>query len=116
MGESQNRRLHELLRRLGRAVHGSVVRSEEVDACLKELREGGWDAVMLLDAALVCRQGGEPEAQDATVRVRVNASRHDVTYRIDVRDAELLGSLGISPSRYRSQPVSRGKGHDESDR
>ncbi len=48
MEESWTKRLQELLKRLGQAVHGSVVQSQEVRDCLEELHEDGWRAVMLL--------------------------------------------------------------------
>ena len=39
MEESRTQRLQQLLKRLGRAVQGSVVQSEEVRECLEELHE-----------------------------------------------------------------------------
>jgi len=117
MTESRTQKLQDLLRRLGQAVHGSVVRSEEVQACLDELRVDGWDAVMLLEASLACRDGRPIEVEEATMRVHVDPAPHRVTYRIDTRDAELLGSLGISPSRHRSAPSSpRVEADDQPDR
>ena len=61
MEESRTQRLQELLRRLGKAVHGSVVRSEEVRTCLDELHDEGWRAVMLLETSLACGESGSVE-------------------------------------------------------
>ena len=58
MEESRTQRLHELLRRLGKALHATVVSSEEVRECLEELHEDGWQAVMMLEASLVCGEDG----------------------------------------------------------
>ena len=82
MEESRTQRLQQLLKRLGRAVQGSVVQSEEVRECLEELHEDGWRAVMLLESSLVCRDGGVLEAEEATVHIHVDPSEADVSYRL----------------------------------
>ena len=58
MEERRSRKLQDILRRLGRAVHGSVVNSDEVQMCLRELHENRWDAVMLLEASVACKDEG----------------------------------------------------------
>jgi hypothetical protein len=103
MEESRTHRLQQLLRRLGKAVHGSVVRSDEVRACLEELHENGWRAVMLLETSLACGENGSIEVERGTMRLHVdteNASSPE--YRIDSADARFLSSLGISAGRHRS--------------
>ena len=104
MKDSRTYKLHQLLKRLGKAVHGSVVDSDEVQACLHELHRSGWDGLMLLEASLVCREDGSWEGQDASVHIHVDPNQSKVNYLIDARDADFLRSLGISPSRHRSQP------------
>jgi hypothetical protein len=103
MEESRTNRLQQLLKRLGQAVHGSVVQSTEVRECLEELHEDGWRAVMLLEASLVCREGGVLEAEDGAIHIHVDPSEAEVNYRIDATDAKLLSSLGISPTRHRAR-------------
>ena len=103
MEESRTNRLQQLLKRLGQAVHGSVAQSSEVRECLEELHEDGWRAVMLLEASLVCRDGGVLEAEEGAIHIHVDPSEADVNYRIDSTDAKLLSSLGISPTRHRAQ-------------
>ena len=117
MQERRTQKLHELLKRLGNAVHGSVVHSDEVRTCLKELQEAGWSAVMLVEASLACRPDASVTTEDASVRIHIDPQTQQVSYRIDARDAEILGSLGISPSRHRtrSRPP-RPQPDDESDR
>ena len=113
MKESRTQKLQQLLKRLGRAVQGSVVNSDEVSSCLHELRRDGWDAVMLLDASLVCRQDGSVETKDAAVHIHVDPVEHKVSYRIDARDAAMLRALGISPSRHRTPASPPMPDHDE---
>lgn len=107
MEESRTQKLQQLLRRLGQAVQGSVVQSKEVKACLDELHGSGWKAVMLLEAALVCRENGTLAVEDGAVRIHVDPSQATVRYRLDSTDAALLTALGISPTRHRSQPSIR---------
>jgi hypothetical protein len=117
MEGSRTQRLQQLLKRLGQAVHGSVVRSKEVRACLDELHEDGWTAVMLLEASLACRETGALEVENGAIHIHVDPAEASSAYRIDSGDANLLSSLGISPSRHRSQgAASRPKADDEPDR
>jgi len=107
MEESRTQKLQQLLRRLGKAVHGSVVRSEEVRACLDELHEGGWRAVMLLETSLACREDGSLEVERGTLRLHVDDDTGgSPEYRIDTTDARFLSDLGISAGRHRSRPNS----------
>ena len=115
MDRSRAQRLHQLLKRLGRAVHGSVVKSDEVRQCLQELHEEGWNAVMLLEASVTCRDEGVKRGP-ASLRIHVGQESSSpvkpetsdkVEYRINRQDASFLRSLGISPSRHHSTP-SRG--------
>lgn len=103
MEESRTQRLQELLRRLGKAVHGSVVRSAEVRACLDELHDEGWHAVMLIETSLACGESGSMEIDKGVLRMHIGTP--DSTgpeYRLDVADARFLSSLGISAGRHRS--------------
>ncbi len=118
MSQPRTQKLQRLLKRLGQALHGSVVNSEEVQACLRELHEAGWDAVMLLDAAVACRKDGALDVEKAALHVHADPEPPQVSYRINREDANLLGELGISPSRHRSRPprVPRYTQDDQSDR
>jgi hypothetical protein len=102
MEESRTQRLHELLRRLGKALHGSVVRSDEVRGCLEDLHADGWNAVMLLETSLVCGDDGSVDVDRATMRLHVDGERVAAEYRIGVDDAHFLSSIGIAAGRHRS--------------
>jgi hypothetical protein len=117
MDQSRTQKLQQLLKRLSQAVHSSVVRSDEVQACLQELRQDGWDAVMLLEASLVCRNEGAVDTDSASLHVHIDPGSDKVRYRIDARDAAFLNSVGISPSRHRATPsIPRVRSDDQSDR
>ncbi len=105
MEESRNQRLQELLRRLGKALHETVVRSDEVRDCLNELHEDGWQAVMMLETSLACGEDGSLEVGRGTMRLHVADSSTSAEYRIGVDDARFLSSIGISAGRHRSAPA-----------
>jgi hypothetical protein len=102
MEESRTQRLQELLRRLGKALHATVVRSDEVRECLEELHEDGWQAVMMLETSLVCGEDGSVEVGRGTTRLHVGEGSSSPDYRIGVDDARFLSSIGISVGRHRS--------------
>ena len=102
MEESRTQRLHELLRRLGKALHQTVVRSDEVRECLEELREDGWRAVMMLETSLVCGENGSLDVGRGTMRLHVDSNLTEPEYRIGADDARFLSSIGISTGRHRS--------------
>ena len=113
MDESRTERLHRLLRRLGKAVHASVARSEEVRSCLSDLHDDGWRAVMLVETSLACDDNGVIESETGTMRLHVDADREGANYRINVDDASWLGSLGIAPGRHRSNGVTKQRARAE---
>lgn len=115
MDESRTRKLHELLRRLGKVVHASVVRSDEVRACLSELHDHGWRAVMLVETSLACEETGTVDSESGTMRLHVDTEGRAPAYRIGVDDADLLSSLGITPGRHRSSSSSAPRARAERD-
>ena len=97
--EDKPQRLQLLLKRLGNALHGSMVNSKEVRACLRELHQEGWMAVMMLEASVACRrEDGDPEVDKASLHVHVDQPRTN-SFRFSHADIRLLHSLGISPGR-----------------
>ena len=106
MDQGRREQLDALLRRLGRAVRSSVEDSDEVNACLAELHADGWQAVMLLEASLVCRAEADPGDDTGNLRVHITDVEPEpaAQYRLDAADARWLASLGLSPTRHRSQP------------
>jgi hypothetical protein len=97
-------RMRELLDRLGTAIHASVIDSDEVKRCLTELRGDGWDAVMMLEAALLCRHDEITDPLEETLRIRVDGGSDDAEYRLGSDDVRWLASIGVSPTRHRSHP------------
>jgi hypothetical protein len=102
MENRRSQKLQSILKRLGKAVHGSVVNSDEVQACLRELHENRWDAVMLLEASVACSEEAASGKGNASIHIHTRGEPARISYRINLQDAAFLSSVGISPSRYRS--------------
>jgi len=107
MEEKRTQLLQQLLKRLGHALHGSVVGSEEVRDCLRQLHEQGCEAVMVLEASLACRHGQDIEAGEASLHVHTQSEPRRVGFRMNLGDAAFLASLGISPTRHRTAGAGR---------
>lgn len=104
MERRRSQKLQDILKRLGRAVHGSVVNSDEVQACLRELHENRWEAVMLLEASVACSEEDPLASGNASIHIHTRGEPARVSYRINLEDAAFLSSVGISPSKHRSPP------------
>jgi len=102
--DAHTKEIRKLLERLGRAIHASVVDSDEVNSCLTELRSGGRDAVMFLEASLVCRHDENTDRAERALRIQVGANLGNTKYLLGSDDARWLSSIGISPTRHRSHP------------
>ena len=116
MDESRTKKLHEMLRRLGKAVHGSVARSGEVRACLSDLHEDGWRAVMLVETSLACEKNGTVEVEAGTMRLHSDSDRESPEYRLGVSDVSCLSSLGIAPGKHRANGTVKPRARAEHDR
>ncbi|MGD8439801.1 MAG: hypothetical protein PVG53_04650 [Holophagae bacterium] len=103
MDEPRTDKLQQLLERLGRAIHASVVDSAEVDECLSRLRGDGWNGELLIEAALVGRGGDETRSAGGRLKIRVHR-RDRPEYLLSADDARWLVAIGISPTRQRSHP------------
>lgn len=104
MNNVRNKELQDLLERLGRAIHASVVDSDEVNLRLAELHSDGWDAVMFLEASLMCRQDESIGGDAAVLHIHVGTNHRDAEYLLDASDARWLSAIGISPTKNRSIP------------
>ncbi len=102
MEESRAEKLHEILKKLGEALHRSLVSSEEVQACLQELHDSGWDAIMMLEASVVCQEDGTISTDRAALHIHAAPPEHGTAEEITPDDVRMLRSLGILANVDRS--------------
>lgn len=104
MDDARDTRIKELLQRLGKVIHAAVVDSDEVNNCLAELHSDGWDAVMFLEASILCRSDGDTDGAAEDLKIHVDTNHREAEYQLDSADARWLDAIGISPTKHRSHP------------
>ena len=92
-----NQRVKKLIQKLGEAIHESVSESENIAGVVKNIRDQGFDVMLMLEATIGLNQveteedAGEPSEQD----VHGAFTRRDLTFlkslRISLPDADALG-------------------------
>ena len=113
MEKRRSQKLQSILKRLGKAVHGPVVNSDELQDCLRELHENHWDAVMLLEASVACSEDEAARKSGASIHIHTRTEPARISYRINLQDAAFLSSVGISPSKHRSPATASRPAQDE---
>jgi hypothetical protein len=97
-----DQRVRAALQELGAALNEAVSSSEKVQAILARLREDGYDPYLVLDATVALDQKGR-RSSAALPSIRRGGSaanrRDGVAFQINVKDLNLLKSLGIDPTR-----------------
>lgn len=92
------------LKELGSAINEAISLSPRVHEILERIRELGQDPYLILDVTVALESLGErTEAALPSIR-RGSQSSHrkdpeSATFKIDVKDLNLLKSLGIDPTR-----------------
>jgi hypothetical protein len=83
-------RLKELIQQLGEAIHESVVESEQIAGVVSDIRQHGFDVLLMLEATIGLNEvnGKESEAEDA--------EEEDAEPPFTPNDLHFLRSLRIS--------------------
>jgi len=92
------------LRDLGSALNEAVSASSKVHEILAKVKAEGYDAYLVLDATVALdRRGRRSSAALPSIRrgapPGARADGESATFKIDVKDLNLLRSLGIDPTR-----------------
>jgi len=98
-----NQKVKKLIQKLGEAIHESVSESENIAGVVKNIREQGFDVLLMLEATIGLNEveeetaeSMEPVSDDAGVAADGPFTRNDLTF---------LKSLRISLSEMESEPV-----------
>jgi hypothetical protein len=92
------------LRDLGAALNEAVSASPKVHEILAKVKAEGYDAYLVLDATVALdRRGRRASAALPSIRrgapTGLRGDGETATFKIDVKDLNLLRSLGIDPTR-----------------
>ena len=83
-----NQKVKNLIKKLGEAIHESVSESEDIAGVVKNIREQGFDVLLMLEATIGLNEVTEDSAEiaDATVEVTVGPfTSHDLNFLKSLR-------------------------------
>ena len=97
-----NQKVKNLIQKLGEAIHESVSESEDIAGVVKNIREQGFDVLLMLEATIGLNEV-ETEAEEPTQPVSEDSdgpfTRNDLTFlkslRISLTDGAEDASTGI---------------------
>ena len=93
-----NGRIKELIQQLGEAIHESVSDSESISGVVREIREEGFDVMLMLEATIGLNEVGDnPEhAEEDSAAAGTGFTRNDVSFlkslRISLPDEDVTSS------------------------
>jgi len=94
-----NQQVKELIQKLGEAIHESVSESDQISGVVREIREQGFDVLLMLEATIglneVSEEAEADEAEDGEVVADGPFTRHDLTF---------LKSLRITTDEQSAEP------------
>ena len=85
-------RLRELIQQLGEAIHESVIESEQIAGVVQDIRQHGFDVLLMLEATIGLNEVSEKNADGATAE---GAGEGEVG-KFTPNDLSFLRSLRIS--------------------
>jgi uncharacterized protein (UPF0335 family) len=85
-------RLRELIQQLGEAIHESVIESEQIAGVVQDIRQHGFDVLLMLEATIGLNELAAKEAEDAEAGAEDGGEETPFTQN----DLHFLHSLRIS--------------------
>jgi hypothetical protein len=85
-------RLRELIQQLGEAIHESVIESEQIAGVVQDIRQHGFDVLLMLEATIGLNDVVAKAAQEGEVAVGQNSAEQPFTQN----DLHFLRSLRIA--------------------
>jgi uncharacterized protein (UPF0335 family) len=85
-------RLRELIQQLGEAIHESVIESEQIAGVVQDIRQHGFDVLLMLEATIGLNELAAKEAEDAEAGAEDGGEDAPFTQN----DLHFLRSLRIS--------------------
>jgi uncharacterized protein (UPF0335 family) len=94
-----NQQVKDLIQKLGEAIHESVSDSEQIAGVVREIREQGFDVLLMLEATIGLNELEEADADaEAEDPVEGPFTKHDLTFlkslRITTEEQPALGDGG----------------------
>jgi hypothetical protein len=96
-------RLRELIQQLGEAIHESVIESEQIAGVVQDIRQHGFDVLLMLEATIGLNDVTKEEDE-----VEVPAGQSDFDETFTQNDLSFLRSLRISVAGEKEDGAGRG--------
>ncbi|MES2393837.1 MAG: hypothetical protein V4555_19530 [Acidobacteriota bacterium] len=84
-----NQQVKDLIQKLGEAIHESVSDSDQIAGVVREIREQGFDVLLMLEATIGLNEVDDDEADDAADDSEETTAgpftRHDLTFLKSLR-------------------------------
>jgi hypothetical protein len=88
--------LRELIQQLGEAIHESVIESEQIAGVVQDIRQHGFDVLLMLEATIGLNDVAAKEAANESQQVEVAAGPGGAEAPFTQNDLSFLRSLRIS--------------------
>ena len=86
-----NQQVKDLIQKLGEAIHESVSESDQISGVVREIREQGFDVLLMLEATI-----GLNEVEDESETIEAEVDGDDASGPFTRNDLSFLKSLRIS--------------------
>jgi uncharacterized protein (UPF0335 family) len=80
-----NGRIKELIQQLGEAIHESVSESEQISGVVREIREEGFDVLLMLEATIGLNEVSDEETEEEEAGADGTFTRNDVSFLKSLR-------------------------------
>ncbi len=110
-----NQQVKDLIQKLGEAIHESVSESDQISGVVREIREQGFDVLLMLEATIGLNEveddAEEADAEEGTEAEPGPFTRHDLTFlkslRITTEEVEATDTSSpqlSNPTRQEAKP------------
>ena len=85
MNKPMNPRIKELIQQLGEAIHDSVSESDQISGVVRDIREEGFDVLLMLEATIGLNEVGSEESEETSVEEGDTFTKSDVSFLKSLR-------------------------------
>jgi uncharacterized protein (UPF0335 family) len=107
-----NQQVKDLIQKLGEAIHESVSESDQISGVVREIREQGFDVLLMLEATIGLNEVDDSDEaeDDGETGITIDGgpfTRHDLTFLKSLRitTEEHDGVAGTSPPGIAADPT-----------
>jgi uncharacterized protein (UPF0335 family) len=116
-----NQQVKDLIQKLGEAIHESVSESDQISGVVREIREQGFDVLLMLEATIGLNEvdesdetDGDGDGENGTTIDGGPFTRHDLTFLKSLRiTTEEDGVAGAGSTQINETQINEGQSKEE---